>query len=295
MRTTTQSRACISLLVTAVVLAGSFYSACGSGSAGLVKEVHPAGPTLTSISPASGPAAGGTAVTITGSNFQSGAAVSFGGMASSQVTFVSAGQLQATTPAHSAGAVDVKVTNPDNQSAILARGFTYEAPKDPLTISTSRLPNGQVQVAYAASLQASGGTPPYSWSLAAGSLPAGLSLDPASGAISGTPTTTGSASFTVKVTDSTASAAQTATQDLTIAITTALVILTNSLARAELGQPYDETLTASGGVPPYAWSIVSGTLPQGLTLEAGTGKITGTPNEAGDFNVTFQVTDSAAR
>jgi hypothetical protein len=254
-----------------------------------------AAPAISALAPSSGPAAGSTAVTITGSNFQSGAVVSFGEKASSQVVFVSANQLQATTPAHPAGAVDVKVTNPDHQVAILARGFTYEAPTDPLTISTSRLPNGQVQVAYAASLQASGGTPPYSWSLAAGSLPAGLHLDPASGAISGTPTTTGSASFTVKVTDSTASAAQTATQDLTIAIASALVILTNSLAPAELGQPYDQTLTASGGLPPYTWSIVSGSLPQGLTLETGTGKIAGTPNEAGDFNVTFQVTDSSGR
>jgi hypothetical protein len=219
--------------------------------------------------------------------------VSFGGKASSQVTFVSASQLQATTPAHSAGAVDVTVINPGNQSATLARGFTYEAPTDPLTISTRSLPNGRVQVAYTASLQASGGTPPYSWSLAAGSLPAGLSLDPGSGAISGTPAAAGPGSFTVRVTDSTASAPQTATKDLTIAISSALVILTNSLARAELGQPYDQTLAASGGVPPYTWSIVSGNLPQGLTLEAGTGRIAGTPNEAGDFSLTFQVTDSS--
>ncbi|TAM83908.1 MAG: hypothetical protein EPN47_03605 [Acidobacteria bacterium] len=81
--------------------------------------------TVSSVSPNSGGTAGGTVVTITGSNFASGATVSFGGSAASSVSFVSATQLNATTPAHAAGSVSVAVTNPDGANAVLAGGFTF--------------------------------------------------------------------------------------------------------------------------------------------------------------------------
>src|SRR6202007_1249394 len=61
-----------------------------------------------------------------------------------------------------------------------------------------------------------------------------------------------------------------------------------------MGGPYDEVLTASGGKAPYTWSIAAGSLPTGLTLAASTGTITGTPNAAGSFTFTAQVTDSSA-
>lgn len=84
-------------------------------------------PTIASASPSSGPAAGGTAVTITGTSFQSGASVSFGGSNSSTVTYVSSTQLMAVTQVHAAGTVDIVVTNPDRQAATLAGGFTYNS------------------------------------------------------------------------------------------------------------------------------------------------------------------------
>jgi len=83
-----------------------------------------------------------------------------------------------------------------------------------LTITTAALPGGLQGISYATTLAATGGTPPYSWSIASGQLPAGLTLAPGTGAISGTPTTTGLASFTVQV----GAGAQTATQPLNIAI-----------------------------------------------------------------------------
>jgi IPT/TIG domain-containing protein/fibronectin type III domain protein/thrombospondin type 3 repeat protein len=85
-------------------------------------------PTVTSVSPSSGPTAGGTAVTLAGTNFVSGATVRIGGTAATGVTFVSATQLRATTPAGSAGGQSVQVTNPDGQSATRASAFTYTAP-----------------------------------------------------------------------------------------------------------------------------------------------------------------------
>jgi hypothetical protein len=83
------------------------------------------GPIVTSVAPSSGPAAGGTAVTITGTDFVSGATVTFGGTAATGVTFVSSTQIDATTPAHAAGAVDVTVTNPDTVSGTFIDGYTY--------------------------------------------------------------------------------------------------------------------------------------------------------------------------
>jgi hypothetical protein len=82
-------------------------------------------PTVTALSPTSGPTAGGTVVTVTGTNFLSGATVRVGGALATGVTFVSATQVRATTPAGAAGVVSVQVTNPDAQSATLASAFTY--------------------------------------------------------------------------------------------------------------------------------------------------------------------------
>lgn len=82
-------------------------------------------PAINSISPTSGDTTGGTVITVAGSNFVSGATVSFGGSAASNVSFVNSSLLKVTTPAHAAGAVNVVVTNPDGGSATLASGFTF--------------------------------------------------------------------------------------------------------------------------------------------------------------------------
>lgn len=89
----------------------------------------PPSPTITRIAPPSGTAAGGTTFTITGTNFQPGATISFGGAAATGISFVSPTTLTGDTPAHAAGAVDVVVTNPDGQppAATLAGGFTFVA------------------------------------------------------------------------------------------------------------------------------------------------------------------------
>jgi hypothetical protein len=84
-------------------------------------------PTVTTVSPSSESTAGGTSVTITGAGFVNGATVTFGGTAATNVTVVGATTITATTPAHAAGAVNVVVTNPDNQSGTLSNGFTFVA------------------------------------------------------------------------------------------------------------------------------------------------------------------------
>jgi len=97
-------------------------------------------------------------------------------------------------------------------TAVLAQGDTEE---EALTITTVSLPAGMVGEAYSAMPEATGGATPYTWSVSAGKLPAELSLNPATGKISGTPTESGTVNFTIKVTDST-TPAQEATEELSI-------------------------------------------------------------------------------
>ncbi|MET4091243.1 beta strand repeat-containing protein [Bradyrhizobium japonicum] len=100
-------------------------------------------PAVTSLSPTSGPAAGGTVVTITGTNFTGVTAVSFGGTAAAGFTFNSATSITATSPAGAAGAVDVRVTTPGGTSAISAADqFTYAGPPSITSISPTGGPLG---------------------------------------------------------------------------------------------------------------------------------------------------------
>jgi hypothetical protein len=175
----------------------------------------PAAPCVTAVKPTSGPAAGGSSVTITGMNFTGATAVKFGVHAATNVVVHSSTSITATSPAGT-GTVDVTVTTPQGTSPTgAADRFMYVQPP---TITTTSLPQGTVGVAYSATLTASGGKKPYTWSISAGSLPAGLVLNASTGVISGTPTGSGTFSFTVKVTDAEKPAAST-TKPLSITVT----------------------------------------------------------------------------
>ncbi|MGC2617387.1 MAG: Ig-like domain repeat protein [Acidobacteriaceae bacterium] len=161
----------------------------------------------------------------------------------------------------------------------------------PPTVSTTSLPSGLVGAAYSQTLAATGGVKPYTWSISAGTLPAGLSLAASTGIISGTPTAAGTSAFTVKVTDS---ASNSATESLSITINATLAVTTASLPGGKVGTAYSQTLAATGGVSPYTWSISAGTLPGGLALAASTGAITGMPTTAATSTFTVEVSDSAS-
>jgi hypothetical protein len=160
-------------------------------------------------------------------------------------------------------------------------------------LSLAALPTGIAGAAYpASSLAASGGTPPYSWSLATeSSLPAGLTLDPA-GTITGSPAAAGTAEFTVTVADSTAPAELTSTAQLSITVLPAVVITTPpQLQAGQVGLAYPATtLAATGGTAPYTWT---GTPPAGLALSAD-GTISGTPSAIGTTGFTVTVADFTA-
>ena len=181
----------------------------------------------------------------------------------------------------------VQVTDTNSATATKALSITVGA--TPPTVTTTSLPNGTQNAAYSTTLTATGGTTPYSWSITAGALPAGLTLASSTGVISGTPTGTGTSNITVQVTDANS---LTGSKALSLTVVAPLNITTTSLPNGTQNTAFSTTLTATGGTTPYSWSITAGTLPTGLTLAAGTGVISGTPTGTGTSNFTVQVTDA---
>lgn len=153
------------------------------------------------------------------------------------------------------------------------------------TITTATLSDGAVGVAYAAELSASGGQAPYTWAITAGSVPAGLVLISSGGVISGTPTVPGSSEFTVQVTGADGLSS---TKALSLMIgPEPLRIQFPSLPDAVIGIDYMVHLQATGGDGRYSWSIVSGSLPDGFSLDDGV--VSGRTASSGYFPIRLKV------
>ncbi|MBI4835208.1 MAG: putative Ig domain-containing protein, partial [Planctomycetes bacterium] len=210
----------------------------------------------------------------------------------------------------------------------VTKEFSLTINGQPLNITTSSMPDGEVNYAYTKTLTAVGGATPYTWSVLTGSLPGGLNLNSSTGVISGTPTASGTGNFTVKAVSNDS---QEDTQSLSIYIAPALSITTQSpLPSATLSGTYNTTINSTGGIlydcwgydeyePPYIGSgyrvsIISGTLPAGLSLTTSNGgpgygwwdqadtfytnepypgqaKLVGTPAQYGTFLFTLQIRD----
>lgn len=169
------------------------------------------------------------------------------------------------------------------------KSITISNPVPPLTLAGGPQPIGEVGIPYTTSLVAAGGVIPYSWSITAGSLPAGLSISPTTGVISGTPTAQGTSTFTVQVQDSTTA---TAAAQVSITVVSPLTLAGGPQPDGIVGVGYSTSLVAAGGSTPYSWSIAAGSLPPGLGISASSGVISGTPTAKGTFAFTVQVKDS---
>ena len=172
------------------------------------------------------------------------------------------------------------------------------APTFVFSPSAGTLPAATEGTAYTQSVTATGGTGPYTYVVTTGTLPAGLSLDPDTGAITGTPTAAGPYNFTVTATDSASPAnTGTAAYSLTVNAPASAFVFSPSagtLPVATQGTSYSETVSVTGGTAPYTYSL-TGTLPAGLIFDPGTGKVTGTPTTAGTYSFTVTATDSASQ
>lgn len=162
---------------------------------------------------------------------------------------------------------------------------------DPVHITTTSLPSGQKGVPYGpAALVATGGSGTYSWS--SPNLPAGLGVS-SSGQVSGTPAVVGNfPNLTVNLTDSTAGQTASGTVSIFIGYPPLLISGTTALPETALGGAVSVGYQATGGNLPYTWS--SSGLPAGLSLNASTGALTGSPLQPGNYSFTIQVTDSSS-
>ena len=166
--------------------------------------------------------------------------------------------------------------------------FTRFAVLGTLSASCNTPPSGVVGGPYAHTFTSSGGVLPVSWSVSSGSLPTGLTLNPASGILSGIPTAAATYSFSLLVTDSDGN---TVTISCSIKISASFTAACNA-TNSTVGSSYTQTLTVVGGTSPYTWALVMGALPAGTTLNSSTGVISGTLTTPGRYYYTVEVTDA---
>ena len=202
----------------------------------------------------------------------------------------STGTLSGTPTASGTYTFTAKVV--DGAGRIATKQFTVSV-NSPLSISTSSLPGTVLNGIYSQKLSALGGTQPYTWSIVSGSLPPGFSsIDPSTGTITGQPSSSGTSNFTVQVADNIGA---TATKAFSITVNPPLDITTPEGAItpiATMGQSYTKNFVAEGGSGMYDWSVVSGSLPAGMTLSSVTGMLSGTPTVSGIYTFSVLVKDT---
>jgi len=211
-----------------------------------------------------------------------------GGTLPAGLTLASNGVLSGTPTQTGNFPITVKATDSNGCTGI---GPTYNLTINcqTITVTNPAVSSGVAGSAFSQTFTQSGGIGTTTFSLASGTLPAGLTLSSA-GVLSGTPTQTGSFPITVKATDSNGCSGTGPTYNLTIACQT--ITVTNPAGNSGVaGSPFSETFTQSGGIGTTTFSLASGTLPTGLTLSSG-GVLSGTPTQTGTFTITVKATDA---
>lgn len=205
------------------------------------------------------------------------------------ITLSSGGLLSGTTVQTGTASFTVRVT--DSASHTAQQSFSVNVAEPQITLQPTTVPNGTRGVGYTSTtLSATGGAGPYAFSVSAGSLPNGLSLSPG-GVLSGTPTTANTFNFTVRATDVNGISG---IASYTVVISAPpLSISTTSLNAMAYGQPTSQQVQATGGTPPYTYTITSGA-PPGIVI-AGDGTISGTPTSAGVYDIAVHLADAASQ
>jgi DNA-binding beta-propeller fold protein YncE len=202
-----------------------------------------------------------------------------------------------TPPSSGTYQLIVNVENTDsqyNRSTLTATKTLSIRVVNPLQITKTTLYDAFKGGGYVDTLQASGGTQPYIWSIIAGSLPEGLALTPGTNRIEGTVSLAAvTSTFTVQVSDF-GNPTLTDSLQITIDVYDPPQITTPlPLPNGTVAVYYSHTLAGTGGNTPYTWSVFSGALPPGLNLNSSTGEINGTPTTEGAYSFQIHMTDSS--
>ena len=246
-------------------------------------------PTLATVGPAAIPAGNpDTTINLTGTAFTPGAVVTVNGMPVA-TTYVDPTHLTAVVPAadfNTPGTLTVGETD--------AGGTTGTKPVTvtQLTITSATPPNPTTTQPYSFPVTTAGGAAPVAYTVTAGSLPAGLSLDPQSGIIGGTPTATGTFGFTVTATDGNG---RTAAQPDSLIVSDPLAVTTKTIAAPSKGVAYTQPIAITGGRGPDGFAVTAGSLPAGLMLDPASGVISGTPTANGPYSFAVTATDADGR
>jgi hypothetical protein len=191
--------------------------------------------------------------------------------------------------------VEASYPGDTNYAASTSNTVSLLAGTPVLTVSPLTLPMGMVRSAYSQTLTATGGTAPYRYAVTAGTLPQGLSLG-ASGVLAGTPALSGTYLFTITATDSSVPPNTTSVAYALViqaAPPAVITISPSSLPNGTVGVAYSQTLSASGGTPPYSFYSGPSPFPPGITMSS-SGVISGTPTTAGSYSTPVYAQDSSA-
>ncbi|WP_354687682.1 putative Ig domain-containing protein [Cupriavidus necator] len=204
----------------------------------------------------------------------------------------STGAITGTTAA--GGTYNFTIQASDSGGFSGSRAYTVTIGAPTIAVNPATLPAATVATAYSQAITAANGTAPYAFAVTSGALPAGMTLS-AGGVLAGTPTAGGTYNFVVSATDSsTGTGPYSGSRAYTLSVGAATVSLSPaSLPAPTVGTLYSQTFTASGGIAPYTFAVSAGTLPAGLSLNAATGILSGTPTAAGSHTFTVRVSDSS--
>ena len=254
-------------------------------------------PNINNLSPASGFV--GTSISINGMNFGTDPGAGSRSTATNNVKINGVQVSDADVTSWSDGVISFAVptgTTPGTYPVTVtaeswtSNGSNLTVNTNTLQITTSSLPNGYQWITYGSNVSATGGTTPYNWTIISGALPAGLTLDSATGLISGDPSSFGTFNFSVQVTDSTTPTPQTATQALSILIYE-LTTIAVTPANPTLTQGQTVQFTATGTYSDNSTSNISSIVAWGSSNEAvATVNATGLATGVGLGSVTISAT-----
>ena len=266
---------------------------------------------VTPVAPAFAPVAGAASATVAANSSANPVTLALTGGAATSVaidTAASHGTASAsgtsityTPDAGYSGSDSFQYTATNGAGTSSAATVTITVSQPTLTLNLSgALPGGTVGTAYSQTISASAGGSPYSYAVTSGTLPAGLSLDTSTGALTGTPTTDGSYSFTITATDTYGAVGSESFSLSVDPVAAPSLVFTPSggaLPAAMAGEDYSQAISASGGSGSLLYSLDSGTMPQGMILNVSTGALSG-PLDAnatvGDYSFTLRVTDGGS-